>query len=96
MVEELLGYDVANTIGGPAVAGIVPIAFEIKAVVEGDFLTLRDIPIGHNPQAAFLQGGVAIRHATVIQETGRVPSDITIEIDFRSKGEDIDIISFAA
>jgi hypothetical protein len=96
MVEELLGDDITNTIGGPAMAGIIPIAFEIKAVVEGDFLTLRDIPIGHNPQAAFLQGCVTIWRATVIQETGRVPTHIPIEIDFRSKGEDIDIILFAA
>ena len=96
MVEEFLGNDVSHTMGRPAVAGIIPVAFEIKAVVEGEFLTLRDIPIGHNPQAAFLEGGVAIRRATVIQETGRVPSHIPIEIEFRSEGEDIDVILFAA
>ena len=96
MVEELLGDDVADTIRRPAVAGIIPITFEIKAVVEGELLALKDIPIGHNPQAIFLQRGVAIRRTTVIQETGRVPSDIPIEIEFRSEGKDIDVILFAA
>ena len=77
-------------------AGIIPIAFEIKAVVESELLTRRNIPIRYNPQAAFLQRGVAIWRATVVQETGRIPSDIPIEIEFRSEGKDIDVILFAA
>jgi hypothetical protein len=96
MSEELLGDDVANTIGCSTVAGIIPITFEIKTVVEGDFLALRDIPIGHDPQSAFLQDGIAIWRATVIQETGRIPGYIPIEVEFRSERKDIDVIPFAA
>ena len=76
--------------------GVIPVAFEIKTVVEGDFLALRDIPIGYNPQAAFLQLGIAIWRAAVIQETSRIPSDIPIKVEFRSERKDINVILFAA
>src|SRR3954468_18533183 len=76
--------------------GIVAIILEIITVVEGQFFARKDVANRDDPDVFALEERLAIRFATVIYETGRVPLHITIEIKPIADGENIFVLSFTA
>ena len=59
---------------------MLPVILQVVAVIEGQFLPGPDATPRHNPDAPAIRFRLAIRIATVIQESRRVPRHIAIEV----------------
>jgi hypothetical protein len=89
MIEKLFGQDVADTVLSATLAGVIFVFAQIETVVKGDFFTRGDQTGGDDPDSPIVVDGIAIRGATVIDESSRIGFDIAIEIfggaDFEDK-----------
>ena len=59
------------------------IALQIVTVVKCDLLADANIPPGHDPDVAINQFSLAVRRATVVNEFGRIPSHVAVEVMLR-------------
>src|SRR5206468_12646963 len=63
--------------------------FPIVSIVESEFFSGRNLAPGDNPDLPFDMLGVAVRSATVIEETGRVPAyaaiDVPVVVQFKNE-----------
>ena len=80
VLEIFLGQDVTGAIRRAAAAGMLPVIVQIITVVERDFRPGPDAASRHNPDAPAVRFRLAIRVATVIQKTRRVPWHVAVEV----------------
>jgi len=80
MLEKFFGHDITHAIRRTTVAGMLPVIFQIVTVVERDFFPGPDAASRHNPDAPAVRFRLAVRVATVIQETRRIPRHIAVEV----------------
>jgi len=80
MLEEFLRHHVAHTRCSAAMAGMFTIILQIITVIEGKLLPCPDFANRHQPNSSLDKLRLAIRHATVIQKSRRVPTHVPIQV----------------
>lgn len=80
MLEELFRHDKTGATWRAAVAGVIPVIFQVETVIKRELLTGQDVAPGNDPNMALFEPGFAIRRTAVIKEARRVPLDIPVEI----------------
>lgn len=80
VLEKFLGHDETNARFCATTTRVLAIIHEVVTVIKRQLLPCPDIAYRHQPNASIHKPRLAIRLATVIQESRRVPIDIAIQI----------------
>ena len=95
-LEELLGHNISHALLRAAEARIFPVIHKVVSVVEGDLFARFDVAPGDDPNVAAFPLHFAIRRATMIDKTSRIPIHVTIQILPIIERKDILIVSLAS
>ena len=83
--------DIPTTIMRAAMAGLCGLIIDLVSVVVGEFLTCRDIPDPHNPDAMTELFCVAVGLTRMVDKTRRVLARTPIKGIALIQAEDIDV-----
>jgi len=72
------------------------VILQVVTVIKRNFLAGLDVPQRPDPDAALFAKGLAIRRATVIEKTRRIPFDISVQIEFLVEAENKPVLRLAA
>ena len=92
---EIFSHDVTDALRRATQARILPVIFQIVAVVECQFFTGFDVTVRDDPDATVFDYRFAIRFATVIQKPRRIPIYTSVEIERVVQTEDELVVRLA-
>jgi hypothetical protein len=96
MAKMFLRHHEAEALWRAATAGMLFVVLQVVAIVEREFFAGPKVAQRVNPDALVFHSRFAVRRATVIDESGRVPIDRAVEVERVRDGEDEKIVCLPA
>ena len=95
LFKKLFGQNEPHTFRRTAMTRILAVIHKVISIIEGQLFALAYVAPGKKPNPAPIDFSFAVRRATVVDETGRVPAHIPIKVRFIIQGKDVFVILFA-